>query len=56
MNGKLALTTLAHILAASPTIRKELCEKLRPRRVETNSVEEVPTPFVPLSVMEVATQ
>ena len=56
MNGKLALTTPAHILAASPTIRKELCEKLRPRRVETNSIEEVSTPAVPLSVMEVATR
>ena len=56
MNGKLALTTPAHILAASPTIRKELSEKLRPRRVETNSVEEVLTSDVPVSVMEVAAQ
>jgi hypothetical protein len=56
MNGKLALTTPAHILAASPTIRKELSEKLRPRRVETNSIEEVSTLAIPFSVMEVATQ
>ena len=56
MNGKLALTTPAHILAASPTIRKELCEKLRPRRVETSWIGEVVVSATPLSVMEVATQ
>jgi hypothetical protein len=54
MSGKLALTTPAHILAASPIIRKELCEKLRPRRVETSWIEEVATAEAPLSVMEVA--
>jgi hypothetical protein len=56
MNGKLALTTPAHILAASPTICKELSKKLQPRRVETNSIEEVSTLAIPFSVMEVATQ
>ena len=40
MEGKLSLTTPAHILAASPMIRKELVEKLRVRRVETNTYEE----------------
>ena len=56
--GKLSLTTPAHILAASPAIRKELCEKLRPRRVETSWVGEVPGLALegPLSVMEAATR
>ena len=40
MEGKLTQTTPAHILAASPTIRKDLVEKLRVRRVETSSYEE----------------
>ena len=39
MEGKLTQTTPAHILAASPTIRKDLVEKLRVRRVETSSYE-----------------
>jgi hypothetical protein len=56
MSGKLALTTPAHILAASPTICKELSEKLQPQQVETNSVEEVLSSAIPFSVMEVATQ
>ena len=40
MEGKLAQTTPAHILAASPTIRKDLVEKLRLRRVEATTYEE----------------
>ncbi|KAF8257113.1 hypothetical protein EI94DRAFT_1819005 [Lactarius quietus] len=56
LNGKLALTTPAHVLAASPTIRKELCEKLRPRHVEMSWIEDVSLSVAPLSVMEVATR
>jgi hypothetical protein len=41
MQGKLAQTTPAHVLAASPAIRKDLVDKLRVRRVETSSLEEV---------------
>ena len=40
MEGKLSQTTPAHILAASPVIRKDLVERLRVRRVETSSYEE----------------
>lgn len=40
MEGKLAQTTPAHILTASPTICKELLEKLRIQHVETGSFEE----------------
>ena len=39
MEGKLSLTTPTHILAASPTIRRELVEKLKVQRVETNVYE-----------------
>jgi hypothetical protein len=39
--SQLVQTTPAHILAASPTIRKDLVEKLRVCRVETSSYEEV---------------
>jgi hypothetical protein len=39
--SQLAQTTPAHILAASPTIRKDLVEKLRVCHVETSSYEEV---------------
>ena len=38
--GKLAQTTPAHVLAASPVIRKDLVEKLRARRVEANVYED----------------
>ena len=41
MEGKLSLTTPAHILAASPSIRKELVERLKVHRVEANAYEEV---------------
>ena len=43
MKGKLALTTPAHIFAASPAIRKDLVERLKVRCVETNKYEAVPT-------------
>ena len=41
MEGKLSQTTPAHILAASPGIRKELVEKLKVRCVETNAYKEL---------------
>ena len=40
LKGTLDKVTPAHILAASPLVRKELVERLRPRRVETASFEE----------------
>jgi len=42
MQGKLALTTLAHVFAASPAIRKDVIDKLKVRRVETNKYKVVP--------------
>jgi len=42
MQGKLALTTLAHVFAASPAIRKDVVDKLKVRRVETNEYKVVP--------------
>jgi len=42
MQGKLALTTLAHIFAASPAIHKDVVDKLKVRRVETNEYKVVP--------------
>ena len=41
MKGKLSLTTPAHVLAASPTIRKNLAEKLKVQHVETNEYKVV---------------
>ncbi|KAI9437811.1 hypothetical protein BJY52DRAFT_1196292 [Lactarius psammicola] len=41
LEGKLDKATPAHILAASPLVRKELVEHLKPRRVETASFEQV---------------
>ena len=43
MQGKLSLTTPAHVLASSPTVRKNVAEKLKVRRVETNEYKVVPT-------------
>jgi hypothetical protein len=40
MKGQLSLTTPAHVLAASPSIRKDLVDKLKVRHVETNEFEE----------------
>jgi len=42
MQGKLELTTPAHVFAASPTIRKDVVDKLKVRHVETNEYEVVP--------------
>jgi hypothetical protein len=41
MQGKLSLTTPAHMFAASPVIRKDVVDKLKLRRVETNKYEAV---------------
>jgi hypothetical protein len=41
LEGKLDQIAPAHIFATSPAIRKELAERLRLRRVETGSVEQV---------------
>ena len=58
LEGKLSSISPAHILAACPTIRKELVEKLRTRRVDTSaSFEEFltsPTPVFELSVPRTA--
>jgi hypothetical protein len=40
LKGTLDKVTPAHILAASPPVRKELVERLKPRRVETASFEQ----------------
>jgi len=39
MQGKLSLTTLAHIFAASPIIHKDIVEKLRLQQVENDKPE-----------------
>ena len=55
LEGKLDQITPAHILATSPPIRKELVERLRPRRVETGSFEQLSSNCVdPVSVLELA--
>jgi len=41
MQGKLSLTTPAHVFAASPAIRKDVVDKLKVRRVETNKYKAV---------------
>jgi integrase-like protein/reverse transcriptase-like protein/aspartyl protease len=51
LEGKLDHITPAHIFATSPPIRKELVERLRPRRIETNSFEQV-SHTDPVSVLE----
>ena len=43
MQGKLSLTTPAHVFAASPAIRKDVVDKLKVRRVEANEYEAVST-------------
>ncbi len=40
MEGKLAHTTPAHVLAASPTIQKNVVKKLQVHHVKTSSYEE----------------
>ena len=47
MEGKLSQTTLAHILAASPVIRKDLVERLWVCRVETSSYEKAADLTIP---------
>jgi len=42
MQGKLSLTTLAHVFAASPAIHKDVVDKLKVQHVETNEYEVVP--------------
>ena len=55
LEGKLDQITPAHILASSPPIRKELAERLRPRRVETASFEQASGDSMdPVSVLEFA--
>ena len=41
LQGRLLLTTPAHVLAASPAIRKDIFDKLKVRRVETNEYKAV---------------
>jgi len=41
MQGKLSLTTPAHVFAASHAVRKNIAEKLKVRKVETNEYEAV---------------
>jgi hypothetical protein len=57
LDGKLALITPAHILAASPGIRKELIDRLKTRRVDAGSYEapSLPNAVPPFSVLELAT-
>ena len=43
MQGRLSLTTPAYVLAASPTIHKDLFDKLKVQRMETNEYEAVCT-------------
>jgi len=56
LEGKLDQITPAHILATSPPIRKELVERLRPRRVETGSFEQAfgSDTMDPVAVLELA--
>src|SRR6266702_4109757 len=54
LDGKLSLVTPAHILAASPGIRKELVERLRTRRVDAACLEETFNDTSPTTVLELA--
>src|SRR5713226_1713607 len=45
MEGKLTQTTPTHVLAASPSIWKDLVEKLRVHRIEASSYEETVETF-----------
>ena len=47
MKGKLALTTPAHIFAASPAICKDVVERLKVQCIETNEYKAVPTQVSP---------
>ena len=54
LKGKLDMVTPAHIYAASPPIRKELMERLKPRRVETASFEQADDEADSVSVLGLA--
>ena len=56
LEGKLDQITLAHILATSPPICKELVERLRPHHVETGSFEQAfgSDTMDPVAVLELA--
>ena len=57
LDGRLSLVTPAHILAASPGIRKELAERLKLRRVDTANLEEsspLSVPTTPCSVLKLS--
>ena len=51
MQGKLTLTTPAHIFAASPIIRKNITKKLKLQRVETHEYEVAPSADLQLQPM-----
>ena len=53
LQGKLSLTTPAHVFAASPTICKNIVDKLKVRRMETNKYEVVPAQRPPMTIHEV---
>jgi hypothetical protein len=57
LDGKLSLITPAHILAASPGIRKELIERLKTRRVDAGGydIPSIPKPVPPSSVLKFST-
>ncbi|KAI9429881.1 hypothetical protein H4582DRAFT_2088124 [Lactarius indigo] len=57
LDGKLSLVTPAHVLAASPFIRKELIERLRTRRVDAANFEEPASSssIPPSTVLELST-
>jgi hypothetical protein len=57
LDGKLSLITPAHVLAASPSIRKELIEQLKTCRVDTGGydVPSILKPVPPSSVLKLST-
>jgi len=55
MQGKLALTTPAHIFAASPIIRKNITKKLKLRHMETHEYKVAPGADPQLQPMQRAT-
>jgi hypothetical protein len=55
MQGKLALTTPAHILTASPTIQKNITEKIKVRRVEIHEYEVAPAAVLQTQVVRCTT-
>jgi hypothetical protein len=57
LDGKLSLITPAHVLAASPGIRKELIDRLKTHRVDAGiyDIPSLPKPIPPSSVLELST-